>query len=880
VTVLRRLASIASWILRRDRTEQQLDDEIRSFVEMSTADRIRNGVPPTEARRLALAEIGGVERMKEIVRAGRHGAVLDDLGRDVRYAFRFFARQPAFAAVIVGTLALAIGANVALFSVVNSVLLRPLPYREPDRLVRLASTDKANNLIRAGFSYSRFLEVQQRQQAFSDLALSAGNAFTLTGRGDPEQVIGLHASAALLPTLGLQPIIGRNFSPDEDRRGGPLVVLISRQMWQQRFNGDASVLGQALTLDGAPYTMIGVLPEAATAFPLNHQQIWVPRPSEVPYLAQSQLQGGSYFFRPIARLKPGVSLEQAREAMKVIAAGYRAAQPANVDALSTIELVPLLDDAVGAQRESYLLLFGAVACVLLIAWANVANLLLARFAGRPREIATRLALGASRGQVVRQLVSESMLLAVLGGAVGLLLADWTLRALVAFGTDVIPRAAEIRIDPIALSFAVVATLATGLLIGLLPAMQASGINVLEALKEGGPGSVGSGRHLRAGLVVVEVSLSLVLLIATGLLLTSFERLQRVNPGFEVQGVFTAQIALPSRYSRARLVEFYEQFYQRLATLPGASSAALSDRVPLTGDQPPTVVAVAGRPIPPLSERPYANRHLVSPHYFSTLRIPLRAGRDFDVRDNTGVPQVAIINETFAHQLFPGEDPIGHTLVTGMAQQQAQVVGVVADVRGENLSTPPKPQYFLPALQRPETLTNVLVRSNQPPAAVARLVREALRTIDPGLPLLQPDALTTRIAQTVANRKLALILLSAFAALALVLATLGVYSVMAHLVASRTSEIGLRMALGASPDAVMHMVLGHAGRLTLVGIMFGIAGALVVSRLVRQALFEVDPADPLVYFGLSVTLLFVAECASFFPARRATRIDAVIALRTE
>ena len=880
MTVLRRLASIASWILRRDRIEQQLDDEIRSFVEMSTADRIREGVSPTEARRLALAEIGGVESMKEIVRAGRHGALLDDLGRDVRYAFRLLARQRMFAAVIVGTLALGIGANVALFSVVNSVLLRPLPYHEPDRLVRLASTRQAKNLTRVGFSYSRFLEVQQRQQVFRDLALSARNAFTLTGRGDPEQVMGLHASAALLPTLGLQPIIGRNFSPDEDRPGGPRVVLISRQIWQQRFHGDASVLGQALTLDGAPYTMIGVLPEAATAFPLDHQQIWVPRPSEVPYLAPSQLQGGSYFFRPIARLKPGVSLEQAREAMNVIAAGYRAAHPENVDALSAIELVPLLDDAVGAQRESYLLLLGAVACVLLIACANIANLLLARFAGRQREIATRLALGARRGALVRQLVSESMLLAMLGGGGGLLLAELALRALVAFGTDVIPRLAEIRIDSLALGFAVIATLVTGLSIGLLPAMQASGVNVLNGLKAAGPGSVGSGRYLRGGLVVVEVSLSLVLLITTGLLLTSFERLQRVDPGFEAQGVFTAQIALPPRYSGAKLIGFYEQFYQRLATLPGASSAALSDRVPMSGNPGPTVVAVVGRPIPPLSERPYANRHLVSPHYFSTLRIPLRAGRDFDERDNTRVPQVVIINETFARRLFPGEDPVGRTLVTGMAQQQAQVVGVVADIRSESLNTPPEPGYFLPALQRPERVTNVLVRSNLTPAAVAPLVREALRTIDPDLPLLQPEALTARIGQTVANRKLGLVLLGGFAVLALVLASLGVYSVMAHVVACRTSEIGLRMALGAPPGAVMRMVLGHGRRLTLVGIAFGIAGALVVSRLMQQALFEVDPAEPWVYIALSITLLLVAEAASFFPARSATRIDPVIALRTD
>ncbi len=794
----------------------------------------------------------------------------------LRDAARRLLTSPGFTLVAVVGLALGIGANVALFSVVNSVLLRPLPYHEPDRLVRLASTNQETNQIRVGFSYSRFLEVQQRQQVFSDLALSAGNTFTLTGRGDPEQVIGLHASAALLPTLGLRPSVGRNFLPDEDRPGGPRVVLISQQMWQRRFNRDPSVLGQTLVLDDAPYAIIGVLPQAATAFPLNQTQVWVPRPTEVAYL--QALQGGGYYFQAIARLTPDVSLAQAREAMNVIAVGYRAAHSGNLDAPSTIELMPLLDDAVGAQRESYLLLFGVVACVLLIACANIANLLLARFAGRRREIAARFALGASRGQVVRQFVSESMLLAVLGGASGLLLAEWALRAVVAFGADLIPRAAEISIDPTALGFTLMATLVTGLLIGLMPAMQASGVNVLDALKDAGRGSFGSGRHLRAGLLVVEVSLSLVLLIAAGLLLTSFARLQRVDPGFAPDGVFTAQIVLPRLYSPDKRIEFYEQFYQRLATLPGVSSAALSERVPLTGGQTPTVVAVAGRPLPPLSERATATRHLVSPRYFSTLGIPLRAGRDFDERDNTNVPQVVIINDTFARTHFPGENPIGRTLVTGMVQRPAQVVGVVADIRGENLNTPPEPEYFLPVLQRPESPTNVLVRSHLPPAAVATLVREALRTFDPALPLLQPDALTTRIAQTSANRKLVLMLLAAFAALALVLASLGVYSVMAHLVAFRTSEIGLRMALGASPGAVMRMVLGHGRRLTLVGIALGIAGALAVSRLMQEALFDVDPAEPLIYLVLSMTLLAVAEAASFIPAWRATRIDPLIALR--
>jgi predicted permease len=796
-----------------------------------------------------------------------------------RYATRQLLKSPGFTLVAILGLALGIGANVALFSVVNAVFLRPLPYHEPDRLVRLSSTNEETNLTRGPFSYSRYLDVQARQQVFSDLAVSARNVFTLTGRGDPEQLTGLHASAALLPALGLEPLLGRNFSADDDRRGGERVALISRAMWQQRFNRDPSVLGQTLTLDGAPYTIIGVLPEAATAFPLDRQQIWVPRPAEVPYL--EALNNGGYWFQVVARLEPGVSLEQAREAMNVIAAGYRAAKPGNVDAPSRIEVVPLLEDAVGAERRSYLLLFGAVGCVLLIACANVANLLLARFAGRRREIAARFALGASRGEVVRQLVTESMLLAVLGGAAALLLAEWALRALVALGADLIPRAAEIRIDPVALGFSLLATLVTGLAIGMLPALQASSVNVLEALKEAGRTSMGSGRHLRASLLVVEVSLSLVLLIAAGLLLTSFARLQRVEPGFEPEGVFTAELALPQqRYTGEKLAAFYEQLSQRLTTLPGATSAALTDRVPLTGGGGPTIVAVGGRPLPPLSERSGAYRHLVSPRYFSTLQIPIRAGRDFDERDNARVPHVAIINETFARRLFPGEDPIGRTLITGMVQRPSQIVGVVADVRSSGLNAPPEADYFLPALQRLELSTNILVRTTMSPAAMAPLVREALRAVDPDLPLLQPQALSTRIAQTVANRKLALVLLAGFAALALVLASLGVYSVMAHLVAFRTSEIGLRMALGASPNAVMRMVLGHAGRLTLVGIMFGIGGALVVSRLMRQALFDVDPAEPFVYIALSVALLLVAECASFFPARRATRIDPVIALRTE
>jgi predicted permease len=800
---------------------------------------------------------------------------------ELRYALRQLRKSPGFALVAIVGLGLGIGANIALFSVINSVFLRPLPYRDPGRLVRLSSTDQARNLVRVGFSYPRYLQVQERQDVFSELALSAGNAFTLTGRGDPEQLVGLHASASLLPTLGLSPLLGRNFSADEDRPGGEPVALVSHRLWQERFNSDPSILGQALTLNGAPYTVIGVLPEAASSFPLDQIQIWVPRPAEIPYVVASQLNNGGFFFQAVARLRPDVSLAQAQEAMNVVAAGYRTSNAANVDAPSTIEVVPLLDDAVGEQRRSYLMLFGAVGCVLLIACANIANLLLARFAGRRKEIAARLALGATRGDVLRQLVTESMIVALLGGVVGVLLAQWALGAMVALGDNLIPRAVEIRLDPLALGFALLVTLVTGLAIGLLPAWQAARVSVNETLKDSSRGSTGAGQRLRSGLLVAEVSLSLVLLISAGLFLTSFARLQRVQPGFEPEGVFTAQVVLPpQRYDAAKLVAFFEQFYQRLATLPGGASAALTDRLPLTGAQTPAPVAVRGRPVPPMSERPHANRHLISPGYFATLGIPIRAGRDFNERDSARVPHVAIVNETFAERHFPGEDPIGRTLITGMAQLPSEIVGVVADVRSTGLNTPPEADYFLPALQRPETFTNILVRTNLTPAAMTPAVREALRGVDPDLPLLQPEALSTRIAETIADRKLALFLLAGFAALALVLASLGVYSVMAHLVALRTSEIGIRMALGASPGAVLRMVLGHGRKLTLLGIALGMAGAFLLSRLMQQALFEVNSTDPLIYLAVAVMLLVVAEFASWVPARRATRIDPVIALRNQ
>ncbi len=801
---------------------------------------------------------------------------------ELRYALRQLAKSPGFTFIAVFALALGIGANTAIFSVINSVLLQPLPYPQPERIVRLASTRPGTEFLRVGFSYPRYQAVRDQQQVFAELAFSAFNGFSLTGHGDPQQVVGFHATANYLDVLGVQPLFGRNFSAAEDQPGGEPVVLISHALWQRVFNGDRAALGQNLTLNNRPHTIIGILPPSLSAFPLNQVEVWVPRPAEVPYLHPSQLNGGGYFFQAIARLKPGVTLEQAQENMNVVAAAYLAANPKLTDAPSQIELVPLLEDAVGQQRQTYLLIFAAVGCVLLIACANVANLLLARFSGRRKEIALRFALGARRMQVVRQLVLEGLLVALAGGALGVLFAQWSIAGLLTLGDNLIPRAAEIAVDPTALGFTLLLALVTGLVMGLIPAAQAAANDVGDALKESSRGSSGAHHRMRSGLLVAEISLSLVLLIAAGLLLTSFARLQRVSPGFNPQGIFVGFLNLTSAKYRQpeALVNFYRAAYERLNAIPGVKVGALGDRVPLTGNNTPAPVAVGGRALPPMSERATANRHLVTPGYFATLGVPFVAGRDFNERDTPATPHVVIINQAFAQQHFPGEDPIGRTLVTGMGGLPSEIVGIVRDIRANNLQTPPVPDYYLPALQRPEQFTAVLLRAEGNPAGLTAAVRTALREIDPDLPLQNPQTLPGLIEQNVADRRLVMFLLGGFAVLALVLASIGVYSVMAYVVSQRTQEIGIRMALGASPGTVMQMVLGQGLRLAALGVAIGIAAALAVTRLLQQALYGVQAHDPLIYGAVAALILAVAVVACVIPARRATRVDPLVALRAD
>jgi predicted permease len=802
----------------------------------------------------------------------------------MKFALRSLLRTPGFTAIAVIALALGIGANTAIFSIVNTLFLRPLPYAEPGRLLTLQSSLPEKDIDQFGFSYPRYLAVRDGQQVFSDLALGIVTGFTITGRGEPEQVQGIQVSATYLPTLGVQPLLGRNFSADEDRPGGAPVAMISDRYWRQRFNADPATLGQAISLDGVPHTIVGILPPSLSTFPLNQTEIWTPRPAEVPFLVPQQLDGGGFFFQVLARLKPGVTLEQARENLNVIAASYRQAHGGNSDAPTAILARPLLESLVGDQRPTYALLFGAVGCVLLIACANVANLLLARFVGRRKEIALRFALGASRGHVIRQLLTESVLVAAAGGALGLLVAYFGVNGFVRVGQDFIPRSLEISLDPNAVAFTLGIALLTGLGMGFFPALQAARQDPNGALKDSSRGSTGgpNQRRLRSGLLVGEIALSLVLLVVASLLLNSYVRLQRVSPGFTPDRVFVGFLNLPpTKYPNATaLSQFFVRLTERVGALPGAESVAIHDSPPLGGNNGPAPIGIVGQPLPPLSERPSANRHLIGPNAFATLGIPLRQGRDFDERDRPGSPETVIVNEAFVRQFFPGENPLGRRLVTGMGQRVSEIVGVVADTRSVDLNTPAQPEYFLPALQRGENFTTLMVRTSGDPAAFAAAVRGALREVDADLPLLNAQPYTSLIAQSVAERRLIMILLAAFAGLALVLACIGVYSVMAYVVSQRTAEIGIRMALGASPQAVQAMIVGEGLRLAALGIGAGLLAAFAASRLVQQLLFNVAPHDPLTYVGVSLLLALVAAAACWIPARRATKVDPLIALRSE
>ncbi len=798
------------------------------------------------------------------------------LWQDLRYGARMLLKRPGFAALAALTLAVGIGANTAIFSVVNTVLLRPLPYSDPDRLMLIRET-KLPQFPEFAIAPGNFLDWQSQQETFDRFEAFRGFYYNLTGTGAPERLRASRVTAGLFPTLGVQPALGRDFLAEEDRPGSDAVVIISHGLWQRRFGGDANIVGQPLQLNGRSYQVIGVMPESLRFLDRN-AELWTP----IAFTDQERQNHGGHYISAIARLKPGVTPEQAQTNLATIAARLEQQYP-DTNAGWGIKLIPLFEAAVGEMRPTLWVLLGAVALVLLIACANVANLLLARASSRHKEIAIRSALGASRRRLVRQLLTESLLLALVGGAVGVLLAYWGLDLLLSLAPENLPRMRDVSLDARALGYTFAVTLLTGVIFGLAPALQSSNPDLNETLKEGGRGSTGGRRQrVRSLLVVTEVALALVLLAGAGLMLKSFWRLQQVDPGFNAENALVVNVNLPpSKYADAQQqAAFFRQLLERTATLPGVQAVGATQSMPIINDFILGLV-IEGRPPAAPGDEPSTNYYAISPDYFRAMGIPLIRGRAFTERDTTGAPRVAIVNETFARRFFPDEDPIGKRIhVTNGPETFREIVGIVGDVRHYGLEREAPAQAYEPYLQQPFAGMSIVVRTAADPANLSAAMRQEVFALDKDQPVASVRTLEEILAESVAQRRFSMFLLGLFGGIALLLASVGIFGVMNYTVAQRTHEIGIRLALGAQRRDILRLVVGQGMGLALIGVALGLVAAFAGTRVMASMLYGVSATDPLTFTGVALLLAVVAFLACYLPARRATKVDPMIALRYE
>jgi putative ABC transport system permease protein len=804
---------------------------------------------------------------------------MDTLRQDLAYALRRLRQSPGFTAVAVATLALGIGANGAIFSVVNAVLLRPLPFEDADRLVRLSQIWKGKPSV---YSPQNFLDVQASAHSFESLAVYAGSGVTLTGRGAAASLTGSEVSTSFFDVLRVRPAYGRAFETGENEPGHTKVVVLGDRLWRERFAADPGVVGQTVQLDREPFTVVGVAP-AGFAFPAG-AELWKPIEYDARFRSQSR---GAWYLGAIGRLAPGVSVNQARGEVATIHQRLAREFPdADEGVGATVD--SLQESMVGGSRRALLVLLGAVGLVLLIACVNVANLLLARVAAREGELAVRTALGAGRLRLVRQLLTESVTLSVLGGGAGVLLATFSLDALLALQPQGVPRLAEVRVDRAVVAFSAGLSILTGLLFGVVPALQMTGRPTAESLREGGRGILsGRGHRLRSTLVVGQVALAMMLLAGAGLLLRSFSQLRRVDPGFRSEGVLSFRLALPeSAYAKdpAR-VAFFDGLTGRLAALPGVRSAGAIMRAPLTGARFNLSFEVKGRPPLPPAQQPSMEIRVATPDYFRTMGIPVLRGRAFTATDGAEAPQVVLISEEAARRHFPNEDPLGRFITLGWGRDRGkprggEVVGVVGDVKEVGLAEEDPPELYLPYAQSPVETMDVVLRTAVAPRSVVPSAERVVRDLDPELPVARVATLDEVVARSISEPRFYMVLLGAFAAMAVFLAALGIFGVLSYAVVQRAREIGIRVALGAHPADVLRMVLAQAAGLALLGVAVGLAGALALSRAIASLLFELSPTDPLTLAGTAGLLSAVALLASYLPARRATRVDPLIALRSE
>lgn len=855
----------------RRRMEDGLARDIQDHIELATRENMERGMAPAEARFAALRKFGNVGRVTEETYAVWQWMALDRLRQDVRYALRGLRRNPGFATMAILTLALGIGMNTAVFSVVQAVLLRPLPVSRPDQLVWIWANSPSRNLNFAFAAYSTFAEWKAGCPSFEEMSAYFPSAANLLIGNEPEHVNILRVNASFFPMLGVNPVVGRSFTAEEDQPGAPRVAILGYGLWERRLGSDRNVMGRTIKMDGEGVTVIGVLPRGFE-FPHSAADIYLPIARSTARGAADVPSVGAY-----GRLRAGVPMERAQAEIDAVsrhlAAEYRTAKGRGA------RLWRVRDFAVREVRLSLLVLLGAVGLVLLIACANVANLLLVRASVRQREIALRTALGAGRWRILRQLLTENVILGICGGAAGLVLAYAGIKLLPRYGPERIPFLKEVSLDGPVLGFAILTSLLTGIFFGLAPAISAFRTRVYETLKEG---SIAAGEsrargRFRGALVVLEVAVALLLTMSASLMLRTLLRLQATNPGFDAEGVLTASVTLPAAsYAKPeQRIGFYGRLLDRLGAVPGVRVASMVSFIPLGGSDTGLNLLVEGQPPPRPEDTPIFWRRIIDPSYFRVMRIPLLKGREFTLHD-TGSPRVAIINETMARRYWPGTDPLGKRF--GSRSTWYTIVGVAGDVRFTSVAKDADPEFYEPYRQAPQAEMTVAVRTESDPMLLAPALRRAVLEIDPTQAVSSITTMSQRLSQAMGTARLAATLLSVFGTVALLLAAVGIYGVISFSVARRTREMGIRMALGASGRDVLWMVVGQAVTLASIGVAVGIAGALALAGVVRGMLFGVKATDPFTYLVVSVLLIAIAALAAYVPARRAARVSPSVALR--
>jgi predicted permease len=879
-------------LFRRRAVERELEAELGFHLDQQIEENLASGMAPDEARKAALCAIGGFTQYGEECRDMRRVNFIENLLQDLRFGFRTLRQSPSFATVAILTLALGIGANTAIFSVVHAALLRPLPYARPDGLITLGEVRSQQALTGQltteswNASYPDFLDWRTQSKTFESLAGFTGDGFTLRGVGEPETVFAVQATTNFFSTLGIKPFLGRDFRAGEDAASGPYSAILTYGFWRTRFRGDPQVVGRSIQLDASSVTIVGVLPPEFEFAPGGNAQIWVPLHIGPDFVTRRNLRWMSV----ICRVGPGATPAQARTEMDLINSRLVAAYPKENGALRVV-MAPLRDRIVGQVRPLLLVLFGAVGCVLLIACANVANLLMARATRRRREFAVRAALGAGRRRLISQLLAESLILAFAGSALGLILARAGTTVLIAAIPERLlssmPFLLHAHADPVVLAFLFATAIFTAIVFGLAPALEVSVRNVGATLKDESRASAGGIRtRLRRALVIAEIASSLVLLVGAGLMVKSLAALLDRNPGFDTRRLLTFSVfLLPQSYPQdADAIRFVRDFTERLRVLPGIAGVATTTVVPLTGGGNTVRFVVEGQPAVTGQEGESKIRD-VSSGYFSTLGIPLAAGRFFNDTDDTASgPRRVIVNQAWVKRYLPGEKPIGKRFkfTNSPTQRFREIVGVVGDNADADLDRPEEPALFLPYFQDVDTFITYMVRTAGDPSGAIGAVRAALRSADPQLILIQPLTMDQIIAQSpsVFLRRYPSFLIGSFAGLALILAMVGLYGLISYSVTQRTREMGIRVALGAQGRDVLLLVVGEGARLAAIGVAVGVVAALGMTQLMRSLLFGVSAADPVIFAGVAVLLTLVAMGACYIPARRASRMNPIVALRYE